>query len=113
MKITIEKIGDVTVATIPGDSLDASNAKEFKCDIAPILEANGKVLLDMSSLQFVDSSGLGAVLSCLRLLKSKGGDLFLCGMTRPVRTLFELVRLNKIFDIFSTREEAMATLGEQ
>ncbi len=58
MKITIEKIGDVTADTIPGDSLDASNAKEFKCDIAPILEDNGNVLLDMSSLQFVDSSGL-------------------------------------------------------
>lgn len=113
MKITTENIGDVTVATIPGNSLDASNAKEFKCDIAPILEDNGKVLLDMSSLQFVDSSGLGAILSCLRLLKSKGGNLFLCGMSQPVRTLFELVRMHKIFEIFSTKEEAIAKLAKQ
>ena len=59
-----------------------------------------KVVFDLRELRFVDSSGLGAILSCLRQLNGKGGELKLCGMTKPVRALFELVRMHKIFDIY-------------
>ncbi|MBI3736649.1 STAS domain-containing protein, partial [Candidatus Sumerlaeota bacterium] len=55
----------------------------------------------------LDSSGLGAILSCLRKLNSVGGDLKLCAMSKPVHTLFELVRMHKIFEIFPTRDEAV------
>jgi anti-sigma B factor antagonist len=107
MQLTTEKIGDVTVVILPGEQLDASNAKEFKRDIAPLLEPRSKVIFDLGELRFVDSSGLGAFLSSLRQLNSTGGELKLCGMTKPVRALFELVRMHKIFDICSTREEAI------
>ena len=49
---------------LPGEQLDASNAKEFKRDIAPLLEPCRKVVFDLRELRFVDSSGLGAILSC-------------------------------------------------
>src|ERR1019366_7756967 len=103
----VDKIENITVAGVPGDELDASNAGEFKRDIAPVLEANTKLVLDLSRLRFVDSSGLGAMLSCLRQLSAKSGDLKLCGMSRQVRALFELVRMHRIFDIYGTREEAV------
>ena len=89
------------------EELDASNAGEFKRDIAPVLEANTKLVIDLSRLRFVDSSGLGAFLSCLRKLNAKGGDLKLCGMSKQVRAVFELVRMHRIFDIYGTREEAV------
>ena len=111
MQLTTEKIGDVTVVILPGDQLDASNAKEFKRDIAPLLEPRGKVIFDLGELRFVDSSGLGAFLSSLRQLNSTGGELKLCGMTKPVRALFELVRMHKIFDICSTRNEAISSFA--
>jgi anti-sigma B factor antagonist len=107
MEIAVDHIGDVAVAVLPVDELDASNAGEFKRDIAPVLEANTKLVVDLSRLRFVDSSGLGAFLSCLRQVNAKGGDLKLCGMSKPVRTVFELVRLHRIFDILGTREEAV------
>lgn len=71
-----------------------------------------RAVLDMSQLQFVDSSGLGAILSCLRELNKRDGDLSLCGLTKPVRTLFELVRMHRVFEIFNTREEAIRALGQ-
>ena len=111
MELASEKIGDVTVVVLPGDQLDAGNAKEFKRDIAPVLEPCSKVVFDLHELRFVDSSGLGAILSCLRQLNGKGGDLKLCEMTRPVRALFELVRMHKIFDIYATRNDAVQALG--
>jgi len=107
MEIAVDKIDSIVVATVPVDELDASNAGEFKRDMAPVLQANTRLVLDLSRLRFVDSSGLGAMLSCLRQLSTKSGDLKLCGMSKQVRGLFELVRLHRIFDIYGTREEAV------
>lgn len=107
MQILIEQQHGVTVATIPVEELDAGNAGEFKRDIAPILQTSTKLVLDLSRLRFVDSSGLGAMLSCLRQLTSNRGDLKLCGMSKQVRTLFEVVRMHRIFDIYADPEEAV------
>ena len=107
MEIAVDHIGDVAVAVLPVEELDAGNAGEFKRDIAPVLEANTKLVFDLSRLRFVDSSGLGAFLSCLRHVNAKGGDLKLCGMSKQVRGVFELVRLHRIFDILGTTEEAV------
>ena len=100
-------MGDVAVAIMPMEELDASNAGEFKDDIAPVLEAHTKLVLDLSRLRFVDSSGLGAFISCLRKVNAKGGELKLCGMSKRIRAVFELVRMHRIFDIRDTKEEAV------
>jgi len=106
--MVLEQTGNVTIVTLPGEYLDASTVKTFKADITPVIEGTGKkVVFDMSHLQFIDSSGLGAILSCLRKLNGSGGDLKLCGMTKPIRTLFELVRMHRIMDIYNTRDEAV------
>lgn len=107
MEIAAEKIGNVAVILVPVEELDASNAAEFKRDIAPMLQANSQTVIDLSRVRFVDSSGLGAMLSCLRQVSARSGDLKLCGMSKQVRATFELVRMNRIFDIFPTREEAV------
>jgi anti-sigma B factor antagonist len=111
MEIAVDKIGDVAVAVIPVEELDASNTAELKRDIAPVLQAHTKLVIDLSRLRFVDSSGLGAMLSCLRQLSAKGGDLKLSGMQKPVRAVFELVRMHRIFDIYASREEAVRAFG--
>jgi anti-sigma B factor antagonist len=108
MEMVVEKSDDIAIVTPRVSFLDASNYQEFKQDINGILETNHKVILDISHLRFVDSSGLGAILSCLRKLVSSGGDLkLLCEKSKPVRMFFEMVRMNRIIDIFTTREEAV------
>ena len=107
MEIAVDKMGDVAIAELPVEELDASNVGELKRDIAPLLEAHTKLVIYLRRLRFVDSSGLGAFISCLRKLNAKGGDLKLCGMSKQVRAVFELVRMHRIFDIFDTREEAL------
>ena len=111
MEIPVERIGDVSVATVPVDDLDASNAPDFKRDMASVVDGSKKLVLDLSRLRFVDSSGLGAFISLLRKLNAKGGDLKLCGMSKPVRAVFELVRMHRVFEILVTREEAMRAFG--
>ncbi len=107
MEMALDKVDGVAVTVMPLEELDASNAGDFKRDIAPVLEANTKLVLDLSRLRFVDSSGLGAFISCLRKLNAKGGDLKLCGMSKQVRAVFELVRMHRIFEIYHTKEEAV------
>lgn len=109
MKLNQEKFNDVIVVTVTGDVLDASVIGDFKSEMTPIIKSEYRVVFDMSNIQFVDSSGVGAILSCLRTLNAEGGDLKICSLTKPVRALFELVRMHKIFDIFDTRELAASS----
>ena len=108
MKLVVTAIS-ATAATVsfPVQNLDASNVKAFRDAIQTITGSHDIVLLDMSALNFVDSSGLGALLSCLRAMNGKNGQLRLYGMTKPVKALFELVRMHRIFPIYNSREEAL------
>lgn len=95
---------------IESESLDAGNSNEFKQMITPHLESHRLVIIDLSTLDFVDSSGLGALLSCLRATNNKGNQLKLIGLTKPVRALFELVRMHRIFSIYNSQAEAIASI---
>lgn len=107
MEVIVEKIGDVAVVTPQGTYLDVSNAKEFKRNAVPTLKTNSVVVFDLSHLRFVDSTGIGVILGCLRELNNADGDLKLCGVSKPVRALFELVRMHRILEIFNTKEDAV------
>jgi anti-sigma B factor antagonist len=111
MEIGVETIAGVAVATIPVQELDAANSAELKRDIAPVLEASSRVVIDLGRLRFIDSSGLGALLSCLRSVASKGGELKLCGMSNQVQAAFELVRLHRIFDVHPTAALAVSAFA--
>jgi anti-sigma B factor antagonist len=107
MELGTEKIGDITVVKLPTDVLDASNTEEFKTAITPVLETSKKILFEMSQVKFIDSSGCGILLYCLRLLNSSGATLKLYGVQESVRTLFDLVRMHRIIEVFDTKEEAI------
>ena len=111
MLYQVEHVGDITVIVVKVDALDASNAKAFKAELRPTLVTSSKVLLGLGEVSFIDSSGLGCILSCLREVTSGGGDLRLFDVTNPVRGLIEMVRLHKIVDILNTKEEGISSFG--
>jgi anti-sigma B factor antagonist len=111
MDVTFETSGPATIISVRGE-LDASNVGDFKRQVTPRLETNVKVLFDMSLLRFIDSSGLGAMISCLRHTVASGGELKICCVSKQVMALFELVRMNRVFDIHTTREEALKAFGQ-
>lgn len=97
----------VTIVVVPVERLDASNSKDFKKLMEPIIAQNSKIAVDLAAVRFIDSSGLGALLSCLRVVANQKGDLKLFGMKANVRALFELVRMHRIFEIVSTQDAAI------
>lgn len=107
MELSTEKIGDVTVVSVLTEVLDASNTEEFKTGFASILNESNKLVFEMSHVKLIDSSGCGTLLYCQKQLNKLNGALKLCGVQETVRTLFELIRINRVIDIFDSKEEAL------
>ncbi|MFH0995165.1 MAG: STAS domain-containing protein [Pseudomonadota bacterium] len=111
MELITENIGEITIVTLPAKELDAGNAKWFKSQMLIVVEKSKKIVLDMHHVQFVDSSGCGALLFLLRSITSKGGDMKLSSIQKPVQALFEMVRLHRIVEILEDREMAIRSFG--
>lgn len=109
----ITKKGQVTVLELEYTMLTAANAKEFKAKLEKAIEQEKYVLLDLNKVTFIDSSGLGVFLFCLKSLNQKGGDLKICNITKSVRVLFELVRLHQIIEVFNSQEEALQAFSHE
>ena len=105
---TVETQSDIKTFRVNESQLDASTAKAFKEDIFAQLGDVRCVIIDMSQVTFVDSSGCGAILSCLRKMSNQNGELCLCHVSKPVQTVFELIRMHRIVDIHDTHDDALA-----
>jgi len=110
MALTLEttQSGDAYVAKIIGESLETDNVAMFRTAIAPVLDRSKSIVLDLSLVGFMDSTGLGAMLSCLRSVKAKGGTLKLTNLTPEVRQLFEMVLMDRVFEIYPDVASALS-----
>ena len=108
MSILQKPSDNVTIMQPPYSTLDTRNVSEFRDSVQSILRDGGNVVLDMSNITFVDSAGLGALLSAMKQITAIGGSLRLTGLHEEVLTLFRLVRMNRVFEIFDGIEEAIA-----
>src|SRR4051812_29125683 len=85
MNRQVDNLGAVTVVTIQTNSLDASNAHEFKRLIKDLQEIAPRVVLDLSWVTFLDSCGCGALLTAMRCLDQVGGHVAICGLSQRAR----------------------------
>lgn len=100
MLFETEKQGAVLIVRPLESRLDASDAESFKSSLVDwINEPNSAIVLDFSFVNFVDSSGLGAIVSVLKLM-GKNGRIVVCNLQAPVSALFKLTRMDKVFSIF-------------
>lgn len=107
MTTDVEQVGDVTVVMVHAEQLDAGNAEDFREMMAPVLASCRNLVLDLGKVQFVDSRGCGALLSCLKQVSGNGGDLKLCNVTRFARNALNLMRFHHLCEITGTRDEAV------
>lgn len=107
MRLDVQDRGGVLLAALPGDTLDAANSQDFKLAVEPLLVPGRRLVLDLGRVRFVDSSGCGALLWCLRRLHAGEGGLKLGGVDPRVAELFGIIRLERQIDIFATAAEAV------
>jgi anti-sigma B factor antagonist len=109
MGFEVAKQGDITVLDVEGQ-LIVGNRQELKQKVLEELE-NGerKFLIDFERTGYIDSSGLGVLVSLSKKIREQGGELRLANLNEDLRTLFELTKLDTLFQISSSRDEALAS----
>jgi anti-sigma B factor antagonist len=107
MEIQVDAHGKVQVLTCEG-RMDAQVSGLLKDRIQELLDkGTTQLVVDMEGLEFLDSSGLGALVSCLRRIKEKKGEIKLAGLRPEVRSIFEITRVSRLFDICETVPDAL------
>lgn len=106
-----EKLVDgILVIKLTEKRLDASVAAAFKEKVTGYINEGHKIILfDLANVDFIDSSGLGAMVSCLKLVGVKG-RIALCDVAGPVLSMLQLTRMDKVFAVHPTAEQALAAL---
>ncbi|GEM_PF-1321912 len=102
----IKKYGRKWVVTPEITELDAASVRRFKEAMAEVVNTADQVVLNMEYVQFVDSCGLGALLGVRKVIEGRNGSVVLVGITEQVRTLFRLVKMEKVFTIHETLTDA-------
>lgn len=110
MSFKTRQSGEILTFIIKDKRATVDISANFKEQINVEIEKGSfKIIIDMGNVEYVDSSFLGALVACLKRATMKNGDLKLVSLQPPVRAMFGLTRLHKIFDIYDTLEEAANT----
>ena len=107
MKLNLEKMKGYSVIFIQEERRDAHNSGELKEYILHMIERGEvNIIVQLESVRFIDSSGLGALLSGYKNAAAKSGKLALACCKQQVLSMFELTRLNRVFEIYTDLNEA-------
>lgn len=113
MQFESRREGQVVVLEIHERELDAHNAADFRAQLdRMIADGHERVVLDLSRVDFLDSTGLGAVVTGLKRMRGHG-ELVLCGIVEVVMNVFRLTRMDRVFRIEPDVDAAVAALSSQ
>jgi anti-sigma B factor antagonist len=107
MNFEVTRHDEVTIVEVTGQ-LIVGNRQELKDDVLKLLESGvRKFLIDFKDTAYIDSSGLGVLVSLSKKIREKGGEMRLSDLNEDLRTLFELTKLDTLFHIADSRDEAL------
>lgn len=110
MSFQVNREGNVTVVDVEGQ-LIVGNRQELKQKVLEELEGGERTfVIDFENTGYIDSSGLGVLVSLSKKIREQGGELRLAGLNEDLRTLFELTKLDTLFKIADNRSEALEGL---
>lgn len=112
MDIQMREEGSIAILTLSG-RLDLASGSTLKEYVKRLAEKNiTSVHLNLADVEFINSSGLGALVSIMKEIRLLKGRLTLSNLASYVQEIFEITQLSHIFEIYSTEEEAMAAYQE-
>jgi anti-sigma B factor antagonist len=90
----------------PQGILDAIRSNHLRQEIGDILASGtNTILIDLKDVSFMDSSGLSALVSALKMTQTAGGQLYLCSISEQVQIVFELTRMDRVFETFASQDD--------
>ena len=110
MIITQRKEQDIDIVEIT-ERMVMNDVAEVQSSIKAIVQDGGvKLVLDLSQLAYIDSSGCSVLIWALKYIRTREGKIVLCGLTSNVRALLELTRVIELFCVFASIDEALEAL---
>ena len=107
MEIKVREDGKVQILACVG-RMDAQVSALLKEHIQELLDTGAtQLIMDLEGLEFLDSSGLGALVACLRRVKEKKGEIKLAGLRPEVRSIFDITRVSRLFHICESVSDAV------
>jgi len=111
MDITSRDADHIIVLELSG-RFDAHEKPKIAAHLEEAASQPGvQVLVNMSGVNFIDSTGLSSLVQGMKHCRQQNGNLSLCALQQPVRIIFELTRLDRAFDIYKTEEEALFAIA--
>ena len=111
MRLETKKEGKVLVVRSLENRMDAKVAVDFKTEMSRFINQGNKlIVLSIANVDFIDSSGLGAIVSVLKLI-GHDGDIAISGADKTVLSMFKLTRMDRVFKMFDTEQEAVEALA--
>jgi anti-sigma B factor antagonist len=96
------------IADIQLKEANLANSDQFKSELIILINNGNKyIIVNFEQVIYIDSSFLGALVSALKLAINNGGDIAVVGLNSDIRSLFQLVRLDKVFKIYTNTQEAL------
>lgn len=112
MTITITPNAGATTIRLEGE-LNAVTSPSVKATLNELAgQGTSRIVVDLQGVPFIDSSGLGALVSGLKAAKLAGGSLALAGLQDQARAIFEITMAYRLFDVYATAAEACASAPE-
>ena len=109
--IDVDRRADAVVLTPLGD-LDLAATPAFRQTIIKVLaDGDDRIVVRLSSVDFCDSTGLGALIGALKRVRAHGGELVVCSLSQPLIDLFVLCSLDRVFTLHDSPEAAIAAVG--
>lgn len=107
MNIEIVQVQNATIVSPEGD-IDTQQSTKLREELKSILESNSlQIIVDLTDVKYMDSSGIATLIEALQICKQGDKQFALCGLNRSVRSIIELARLDTIFVITETWEDAL------
>ncbi len=112
MEFRIEERGSVQVIGLDGKILGGADASQLNDIVHKLIRENKKhFIIDLQSVDLINSSGLGILISNLTNVKNNGGDLRLARVSDKVRQILQVTKLMTVFKIFESVEEAVSSFS--
>lgn len=108
MTFTVKNAPNGAMVISVDGQLIVANRNELKQTVLDAVEAGGsKFVIDFEATGYIDSSGLGVLVSISKKIREAGGELRLAGLNEDLRMLFELTKLDTLFKICDSTDEAL------
>jgi len=112
VKLTVRQVGDVCVVDAVGRLTLGEGSSTFRDTIRNLVaQGNKKIVLNLGDVTYIDSSGIGELVSAFTTVTNQGGRLKLLNLTKRVQDLLQITKLYTVFEVFDSEAAAVASFA--